>query len=117
MPRVLDQDDIDSLMSEITTIVDADDGTASDHDADSGDSSKIIRFRKKGNPHTRIPYASPIIKAHLIVLNPPFDMDQSPDGRVIVHTLAEYGRLLRRRRQQSAPSSTRLLSPSLAKIK
>ena len=100
MPRILDQDDIDSLMSEITTIVEADDNRTSNHDADTGDSSKIIRYRKKVNAHTRIPYTSPIIKAHRIVLNPPPDTAQIADGRVIVHTLAEYGRLLRRRRQQ-----------------
>ena len=109
MPRILEQDDIESLMSEINSGLVPDGDTASDHDSDNIDQSKIIRYRKKGYSRNSVSYRSPIIKAHQIVLNPPSDTDHSVDGRVIVRTIAEYSRLIRRRRQPDAPPSVQLL--------
>ena len=101
MAEILNQNQIDALLSEIEPQESQESGKEKNDNPDAYDPSKVIRIPKRNIPRPYNPYHSPVVKSGRILLNPSFEVESQPEC-VVVRTLANYVQLRKQRRNDSS---------------
>ena len=97
MAEILNQNEIDKLLSEIDPEGARDLSHGEDvKNGEKIDSTKVIRFPKREVPRSYNPYHSPVVKAGLILMDPEGEIE-SDSGHVVVRTLENYAALRKKR--------------------
>jgi hypothetical protein len=100
MGEVLEQKDIDALLSEITDLEDQERKAPAEEEQNRVPVSRIKRPPSRIIPRSYNPYVSPVVKSSRIVMNPEHTVTHVP-GHIVVRTLENYQKHRRNQNTQS----------------